>query len=441
MTVRTPISHNILNDQPLMVYANSAERMRLHTNGNVSIGTTSAPGRLNVEAAAISGHEILAWFTVAYATDARLQIRNGSATVGAFTPTILGQAGSSAERSLQLAAAAVSDSGPEPLMSFTSRLNTPAVVTNRPLFRWINHNVTMMEMKADGNLGIGTTNPSGRLHVNGTVFVNPSAATIPHSSTPPGVNEQDLGINTTTGQLINLSTSSIHFKDNVEDLEFDREAFLNLRPVNFDWKEYYGGGHDVGMIAQEVAQTFPALASWSHTYTYLDNGDLLRDSLGIPVVDTTQLEVSGVRYHKLPVYLLAIVKDQQIELTELREQLQQLYEQVSGCCVDVSPMPRLNGSDQNIQEKKDGLEEFVLLRNDPNPFNDYSDIKYDYNGCTRCEIIITDMAGRVVKRIVGSGTQGTIRIYSSEIGSGMFVYSLVNDGQVVRSGHLTSSNR
>lgn len=167
-----------------------------------------------------------------------------------------------------------------------------------------------------------------------------------------------------------------------------------------------------------------------------------RDTLGIPVVDSTQFEVRGVRYHKLPVYLLALAKEQQQELDELRQLVQILTKQVSGCCADVGPMHRMdeNGGVGTVKDAN-RVEEFILLRNDPNPFSDYTDIKYQHDGCGSCEIIISDMSGRILKRIKTAGAQGTVRVYSSEIGSGLFVYSLVKDGQVVRTERMASSNR
>jgi hypothetical protein len=51
------------------------------------------------------------------------------------------------------------------------------------------------------------------------------------------------------------------------------------------------------------------------------------------------------------------------------------------------------------------------------------------------------MNGQMAKRIKTTGSKGTVRIYSSEIGAGMFIYSLVMDGQTVRSERMVSSNR
>ena len=93
------------------------------------------------------------------------------------------------------------------------------------------------------------------------------------------------------------------------------------------------------------------------------------------------------------------------------------------------------------KEIKEQMDEFILLHNDPNPFGDHTDIQYEHDDCVSCEIIISDMSGRVLKRIKTSGSKGTVRIYSSEIGAGLFIYSLVMDGQTVRSERMVSSNR
>lgn len=366
------------------------------STSNVGIGTTAPAAKLDV----ITTAEFIAQFffndNAAGSTRPRLQVRGSANRIDLRT--------------------AFNTGGADLVLGTTAATNA-------------------VHIRQNGNVGIGTSTPSGRLHVNGTVFVN---------NTPNGVPSTDtqLGVDLTTRQVVDLGVSNINFKEQIEDIQFDREAFLNLRPVDFRWKESSGGGLDVGLIAQEVAETFPALALYGYKRTYSDNGEMLLDSSDVPVEDTTQLEVRGVRYHKLPVYLLALAQDQQNEITELRQQIEELSNVVNGCCTG-QPMPRLsngNETEQVVKSNEDKLlDEFVLLHNDPNPFSDYSDITYRTSDCNRCQIIITDMGGRVIKRIAIHQNEGTVRVYSSEIGSGMFTYSIVEGTQVIASSKMVSA--
>lgn len=444
--------------------------------GRVGIGTPTPDLILHVEANAVSGQdEGMARFAVSDNAEGRLNMANRTTTNSEFAPEITGISTLASFEGLFITGRIdpADDSGTTPAMTFDARRTGNADITVRPLFRWRNNTGSVMQMDVRANLGIGTTTPknrldvegslavgatysgtytappdgaiiegnvgigttttSGKLHVNGTVFIN-SLGTPTFTSA-----DHYVGINTSNNQLIDLGVSTIEFKEEVQDIEFDKEAFLNLRPVDYRWKEYHGGQNDVGLIAQEVAEVFPALATRGYKRSYFPNGDMERDSMGIPIVDSTQFEVRGVRYHKLPVYLLAVAKVQQQELNELRQQVQQLLEQVNGCCSAVQPMNRLEDSPTLTNNVK--LDEFILLSNDPNPFSDFTDIKYEHEGCVSCDIIISDNSGRVLKRIRTNGSKGTARVYSSEIGSGMFLYSLVKDGRTVSTERMVSSNR
>jgi len=53
------------------------------------------------------------------------------------------------------------------------------------------------------------------------------------------------------------STSDIRLKENVEDLPPQLQNILSLRPVEFDYIESEGGGHQIGFIAQEMQAIYP----------------------------------------------------------------------------------------------------------------------------------------------------------------------------------------
>jgi hypothetical protein len=89
----------------------------------------------------------------------------------------------------------------------------------------------------NGNVGIGTSTPAYKLHVNGSVA---------------GV-----------GNFVSLSDA--RYKQNVSTIENALEVILHLRGVTYDWRqsEYkelnFSEGRQIGFIAQEVERVLPEL--------------------------------------------------------------------------------------------------------------------------------------------------------------------------------------
>ena len=73
-----------------------------------------------------------------------------------------------------------------------------------------------------------------------------------------GVNDAIAVLIDSAGQLGTIS-SSIRYKENVEDMGSESDQLMKLRPVVFDYKET--GNHSYGLIAEEVAETFPELVA------------------------------------------------------------------------------------------------------------------------------------------------------------------------------------
>jgi hypothetical protein len=69
-----------------------------------------------------------------------------------------------------------------------------------------------------------------------------------------------------------------------------------LRPVSFDWKD--GGTHDLGLVAEEVADAEPLLTTTN-----------------------AKGEVEGVKYDRVGVVLVNAVKEQQSQIEALSKEL------------------------------------------------------------------------------------------------------------------------
>ncbi len=152
----------------------------------------------------------------------------------------------------------------------------------------------------DTKVGIGTTAPLDRLHVNGIIRV------------------ETLGSAGTTSLCRNLSeqistcSSSLRYKTAVAPFSSGLNLVNQLKPITFNWKE--GGMHDLGLGAEDVEKVEPLLV------TYNEKG-----------------VVEGVKYDRVAVVLLNAVKEQQTQIEQQRKQLLQQQNLIEGLRKVVCP--------------------------------------------------------------------------------------------------------
>ena len=120
------------------------------------------------------------------------------------------------------------------------------------------------------NVGVGTTNPTSKLTVDGNLYVT--------------------GIITSTDYD---SLSDRNLKSNIQSIQNPIESVKQIRGVTFDWKET--GRSSAGVVAQEIEKVLPNLV----------NGD----------------DVKTVNYNGLIGLLIECVKEQQKEIEELKKRL------------------------------------------------------------------------------------------------------------------------
>lgn len=145
----------------------------------------------------------------------------------------------------------------------------------------------------DTNVGVGTTAPADRLHVNGIIRVNMLGGA---GSTGVCRNE--------SGQLSTCS-SSVRYKDKIAPFTLGLDVINRLRPITFNWK--LSGARDLGLAAEDVAQVEPLLITYN---------------LG---------QVEGVKYDRLTVVLVNAILEQQAHLKFLQAQIDSLKKIV---CLD-----------------------------------------------------------------------------------------------------------
>lgn len=233
-----------------------AERMRIASNGNVGIGTTSPGAKLSVSNGYVEIEQTAGTpvrigsdssrgyisvlnaskdFTIYTSSAQRLTVKdNGNVGIGTAAPLS------------KLAVEGLTDSG-----SYSSAAGARFADGNLAVnlggsssgnYGWIqgtNQGVgpgKLVIQRYGGNVGIGTVSPSYALHVAGQV----------------------------AGAGAYVNTSDARLKRDVRDLDHGLDTVMRLRPVSFQWKtqtEDWQKGRKLGLIAQEVEKVTPEIVS------------------------------------------------------------------------------------------------------------------------------------------------------------------------------------
>jgi hypothetical protein len=140
-----------------------------------------------------------------------------------------------------------------------------------------------MRITSSGNLLVGTTNASARIHsvapggskpilgqTSSAGLENPSVWCIKFDNNQSSANHfiwftSNAGANGNgaiagngSAQATFITYSDIRLKENIYAIESQLDKIVSLNPCEFDYKS---GGHQIGFIAQEVQEIYPDLVS------------------------------------------------------------------------------------------------------------------------------------------------------------------------------------
>jgi len=154
----------------------------------------------------------------------------------------------------------------------------------------------------------------------------------------------------------------------------------------------------IGLIAQELQLTFPEVVKEANS--------------GYLQVDYTQL---------IPILVKAIT-EQQIQIEELQIAIES-GETLKGAAVNTSSSDPLSSDDATS----------ALFQNAPNPFTEETSISYSLvENVGSATLFIYDMSGKQLRSyILHERGYSKINIIGGELDAGMYMYSLVADGQLI----------
>lgn len=229
----------------------------------------------------------------------------------------------------------------------------------------------------------------GDTHVNGTLtatnVVTPSDIRLKTNIT----NISNTG--QTLENLMKINVLSYNYKKR-ELPEAERDTIQEATLRAFDKKsEADAKERHFGVSAQELQEIFPEL------------------------VKEGQDGYLGVNYVELVPILIQAIQELKAEVEELRN-------------------PSGNGSKRAAATTvgEQSLNGNKLYQNTPNPFKEQTVIRFRLaDGVNDASICIFDMTGKTVKKLPISSGMDSVSIGGYELGEGMFLYSLIVNGQII----------
>ena len=237
-----------------------------------------------------------------------------------------------------------------------------------------------------GDIGIGSANPSERLHVNGNIF---ATGTITPSDS----------------RLKTLEKS-----DNLPGLD----AVLQMNVVKFRYNGKAGISSKeshIGVVAQELQEIAPALVGNYTHKEFSDNDELTVDE-----------EYLSIRDSEIKYMLVNAIKEQQVIIEDLQVQIADLQSTI-GSVDDTNTV-----NDVDLVD----VAQSTLGQNSPNPYNEGTVISYSVaDNASSAKMNFYNLTGQLIKSVSLQNGAGKVNVSADELPSGTYTYSLEVDGVLI----------
>lgn len=217
----------------------------------------------------------------------------------------------------------------------------------------------------------------------------------------------------TTG---NYLPSDASIKNNITPEISALEKILMLSPMSYSFNKVEGmnlpQSIQHGFISQEMAEVFPELTKDITKPVIDENGKI-----------TSTLSFKAINYIGLISVLTAAIQELNIELTQVRNDLDEY---------------KSNDAVRNqIIQNSSSVNGYSIEQNVPNPFSDRTSIRFQLApGVETATLSIFNLNGAFVRDYQLNGNAGEVEILASEIGKGMYIYSLNQNGQEIISKRM-----
>lgn len=167
-----------------------------------------------------------------------------------------------------------------------------------------------------------------------------------------------------------------------------------------------------GFISQEIAEVFPELTKDVVKPVFDENGKI-----------TSEVSFKALNYVGLISVLTAAIQELNNEIIQVRQDLDEYKANDAVRGQIIQNTPAVNG--------------YSIEQNVPNPFSDRTSIKFQLApGVESATLSIFNLNGAFVRDYQLIGNSGEVEILASEIGKGMYIYSLNQNGQEIISKRM-----
>ncbi|MEO1450075.1 MAG: tail fiber domain-containing protein [Bacteroidota bacterium] len=218
--------------------------------------------------------------------------------------------------------------------------------------------------------------------------------------------------------------SDRQLKKNIESIESALNTVMSLRPTSYTYRqdEFEGmslpQGLSYGFIAQEVEEVMPELVmEITHPFEAEEEGAPLRFET-----------FKGLKYTELIPVLTAAIQEQQEVIQAQQEAMAAMQAEIR----DLQAGQSADTETGSLNPKFNSFGQAQLFQNRPNPFKEATIIRYQLpKEAERAEIYVFDMQGQQIATYTNLDQSGELTIQAAALNAGMYLYSLVINGQEV----------
>ncbi len=238
-------------------------------------------------------------------------------------------------------------------------------------------------------------------------------------------------------------TSDLNLKQNIDTIHNALAIIKQLKPKSFEYKvsSYpsmnLSTGKQYGLIAQDVQSILPELVNNNVHPAVLDTlGNVITPSVNFLSLEYQQLigiMLKGIQ--ELQSKNDSLVKKLNNKDSIQDARLAALEAAITQCCSNANARTANTPTKNQVDVELSDKDAIVLDQNVPNPFAEQTTITYNVPvSVGKAQIIFYNALGQIIQTVdIKTRGKGKVNVFSSDLSSGLYHYTLIADGKVIDS--------